>query len=118
MNGDPLQKMLSTQKDFISKWVDFRKVEEDPQQFQKIILDYIGHTIEELIELRRLLPIRKHWKKHQEPLDLEKIREEYIDGVHFMLNIGIIIGLTKSEDFFKEYQKKHEINVNRQKTGY
>ena len=72
--------------------------------------------------------IWKPWKKtHREakaklysdltPEELIELKFEFIDLMHFMLNIAIALGLTPKEIYNMYYAKNAE-NINRQKNGY
>ena len=47
----------------------------------------------------------------------KEAREELIDIWHFLVQASIELGLTPDE-ILKEYQRKNEINKQRQKDGY
>jgi len=115
---DPLQEMLYRQSLFISKWVDLSKLDWGSPSHQKWVLDYIGHAIEELCELRRHFPIRKHWKSQDTLVDREKVLDEYADVLHFIINIGLGLQLFESDDLYRIYRTKHLINIERQNSGY
>jgi hypothetical protein len=72
--------------------------------------------------------IWKPWKKtHREakaklysdltPEEIKELKFEFIDLLHFMLNIAIAIGLTP-EEIYNMYYAKNIENINRQKNGY
>lgn len=115
---DPLGEIIASQKKFCSNWVDFNSLSHKPDEMQKWALDHIGHAIEELVELRRELPLRKHWKKQDKPLDFEKINDEYSDLLHFVINIGLVLGIDTSEKMLEVYNKKHSVVLDRHNTGY
>ena len=58
----------------------------------------------------------KWWKKQTE-FNREEAREELADIWHFLIQASLELGLTP-EDILKEYQRKNEINRQRQKDGY
>lgn len=90
----------------------------DYQEQERITLDFIDHTIEELIELRRELPVRKSWSsKRDNPPDENKTKEEYIDALHFFVTIAIINGWN-AKDIYDAYIKKNNINHIRQDENY
>lgn len=76
--------------------------------------NYIWAAKEELGELEELIP-KKWWSKNE--LDLENAREEFIDVVHFVLSIGLSLGLDK-EGIMEVYHKKNAVNLQRQAAGY
>ena len=57
----------------------------------------------------------KWWSKDE--IDLQNIRVELIDVLHFLVSAMICAGLTP-EKVFDVYQQKHAVNLNRQETGY
>ena len=76
--------------------------------------NYIWAARKELEELEELVP-KKWWSKNE--LDLEDAREEFIDVLHFMLSIGLALGLD-AEGIMDVYRKKNEVNLQRQAQGY
>lgn len=115
----PLADIFRRQKKFISKWVDFDWLSKNYRYREKQVLGYIDHTIEELIELRREMPIRKHWKSTRlDKPDIEKAKEEYIDVFHFVINLGIVLGFKDEKEIYDRYLSKHAINKKRQKEKY
>jgi hypothetical protein len=70
--------------------------------------------LSELTELQSDL----HWKWwSKDRIDLQNIRVELIDILHFLISAMISAGLTP-ERVFEIYQQKHAVNFNRQDTGY
>ncbi len=69
---------------------------------------------EELKELDDDL-LWKWWSKDE--IDLQNIRVELIDILHFLVSAMICAGLTP-EKVFDVYRQKHAVNLNRQDTGY
>lgn len=59
----------------------------------------------------------KHWKKTQKEVNMIALRMELTDALHFMLELMIMCGMT-SETIHKEYFKKMQENLDRQKRGY
>ncbi len=77
-----------------------------------ISLALMVETVEMLQELNW-----KPWKKTQHPVKMEKVKEELVDCLHFLLELMIIWGMTPKE-VFGAYQIKHGINKERIKNGY
>jgi len=71
--------------------------------------------IHEAVELQRTTNW-KWWKKPTE-FNQAEAREEMIDIWHFLIQASLELGLTP-DDILKEYQRKNEINRQRQKDGY
>ena len=118
MKSDSLQHILDSQKSFIKKWIDVDTLKLGSDEMQHEALYYIGHAMEELTEVRRQLPIRKLWKSQKDPVDMEKVLDEYSDVIHFVINLGLVLGVRTSDDLVKIYDRKHEVNLHRQATGY
>jgi dimeric dUTPase (all-alpha-NTP-PPase superfamily) len=71
--------------------------------------------VHEAVEIQRLTNW-KWWKKPME-FDEAQAREEVIDLWHFLIQMSLELGMTP-KDILKEYQKKHQVNIERQKNGY
>jgi dimeric dUTPase (all-alpha-NTP-PPase superfamily) len=69
---------------------------------------------EELIELKAELRW-KWWSK--DGIDLQNIRVELVDLLHFLVSAMIAAGLT-AEKVHDLYRQKHAVNVARQDSGY
>ena len=70
-------------------------------------------------EIRDWLPW-KHWKKYSEAenaIDLEEMRLEYIDLLHFVVEGLLLLGLGPDE-IHRYYVSKSEENIRRQKEEY
>ena len=87
------------------------KVNDLPNQW---LINYSRAMKEELIELDEEL-LWKWWSKDE--IDLQNIRVELIDVLHFLVSAMISAGLT-ADKVFDVYQQKHAVNLNRQDTGY
>lgn len=75
---------------------------------------YSKAMTEELIELDEEL-LWKWWSKDE--IDIQNIRVELIDILHFLVSSMICAGLTPDK-VFDIYSKKHSVNLNRQDTNY
>ncbi len=69
---------------------------------------------EEVKELNAEL-LWKWWSKDE--IDIQNIRVELIDVLHFLVSAMISAGLTP-EKVFDVYQQKHAVNIARQDSGY
>jgi len=87
------------------------KVNELPNQW---LSNYSKAMSEEIKELDEDL-LWKWWSKDK--IDIQNIRVELIDILHFLVSAMICAGLTP-EKVFDVYQQKHSVNLNRQDTGY
>lgn len=59
----------------------------------------------------------KPWKKTEHPIDVENLRMEFIDALHFLFEMMIMCGMN-AETIHAEYKKKMEENIARQARGY
>lgn len=59
----------------------------------------------------------KPWAKSRH-INLEAARGEFIDMMHFMANIALVLGLDDAEEIMRRYHAKHEKNAKRQEAGY
>jgi dimeric dUTPase (all-alpha-NTP-PPase superfamily) len=87
------------------------KVNDLPNQW---LSNYSKAMSEEIKELDEDL-LWKWWSKDE--IDIQNIRVELIDILHFLVSAMICAGLTP-EKVFDVYQQKHSVNLNRQDTGY
>ncbi len=87
------------------------KVNDLPNQW---LANYSKAMSEEIKELDEDL-LWKWWSKDE--IDIQNIRVELIDVLHFLVSAMICAGLTP-EKVFDVYQQKHAVNLNRQDTGY
>ncbi|MDG0860361.1 dUTPase [Staphylococcus equorum] len=81
-------------------------------------------TIDELSEMLHELPYAKTWsskydrwssQEHDDQIRLTK--EEYIDSLHFLINIGIGLGMD-DEEIITMYREKNKVNYERQENNY
>ena len=87
------------------------KVNDLPNQW---LSNYSKAMREEINELDADL-LWKWWSKDE--IDLQNIRVELIDILHFLVSAMICAGLTPDK-VFDVYRQKHAVNLNRQDTGY
>ncbi len=78
------------------------------------LANYSKAMQEELNELDDDL-LWKWWSKDR--IDIQNIRVELIDILHFLVSAMICAGLT-ADKVFDVYQQKHSINLDRQNSGY
>lgn len=98
----------------------------DATMFEKCeyIKDHIFHMNAELVEMMERLPF-KNWKKYSEDFKNDWIDEtqrvetlfEFIDVMHFFVNIALVLGFTP-EEIFHYYMAKNKENFDRQDRGY
>lgn len=115
---DNLQYIMDCQRKFQGRFgQDFTKMSD--KERVDFIKTHGYFIIEELVELFRECPFHKPWKDYSDWSD-EKIleqwltaQEEYIDVFHFVVNVGIALGLDSNE-ILRMYKEKNKVNIERQ----
>lgn len=82
------------------------------------IKEYQQHVVHELHEMLAELPYFKSWKKYPDIPEAHayafmKAKEEYVDALHFMLNVAIALGFSPT-DICEMYMDKNVVNHTRQ----
>jgi dimeric dUTPase (all-alpha-NTP-PPase superfamily) len=95
--GCPLDRLLTTEE--MNDW----------------LLKFCRADLHETIELEDSC-MWKHWKKNQ-PFDLQNIRVEIVDKLHFLISLAQVAGMS-ADDLFEAYLKKNQVNHQRQDSGY
>ena len=108
---DKLEEIFSLQKG-LTKMMNLDRYPNDVEGRVAALCTAIIH---EAVELQRTTNW-KWWKKPTE-FNQAEAREEMIDIWHFLIQASLELGLTP-DDILKEYQRKNEINRQRQKDGY
>ena len=87
------------------------------------IKEHSIHLNQEINEMLYELPYFKPWKDYsgitveEEVEGFNKAKKEYIDALHFFVNIGIMLGLD-SDTILHMYKEKNAENIRRQDEGY
>jgi dimeric dUTPase (all-alpha-NTP-PPase superfamily) len=111
---DKLDELFRLQKELnkrIGVDVDKMKDEERPQW----ILNYCRAIQQEASELTDCVPW-KWWAKYQ-TFDRQNARVEVIDLFHFVISAAQVLQLS-ADELFEAYGKKHQVNFQRQDSGY
>jgi len=108
---DRLDSIFSLQKGL----TDMMNLDRYPKNTDDKVSALCTAMIHEAVELQRLT----NWKWWKTPTEFneEEAREELIDIWHFVVQASLELNLTP-DDILKEYEKKNEINRQRQKDGY
>ena len=108
---DKLEEIFSLQKGL----TEMLNLDRYPNDVEGRISALCTAMIHEAVELQRTT----NWKWWKKPTEFNKAedREELADIWHFLIQASLELGLTP-EDILKEYQRKIEINRQRQKDGY
>ena len=108
---DKLEEIFSLQKGLTG----MMNLDRYPDDVEGRVSALCTAMIHEAIELQRTT----NWKWWKKPTEFNKgeAREELADIWHFLIHASLELGLTP-DDILKEYQRKNEINRQRQKDGY
>jgi len=110
--SDKLEHIFQLQREFGKKFTNFGNLSE--MEKQKAVIDFIGHCQEELIELKQEIPSRKHWsKRNSRPMDQRKMLLEFVDIIHFLVTIALIMEWD-ANDVYQMYLHKNKVNHDRQ----
>ena len=108
---DKLDSIFSLQKG-LTEMMNLDRYQRDTEDKISALCTAIMH---EAVELQRTT----NWKWWKTPTEFneEEAKEELIDIWHFVVQASLELNL-KPEDILEEYQRKNEINRQRQKDGY
>ena len=108
---DKLESIFELQKG-LADMMDLDRYPKDVEGKISVLCTAIMH---EAVELQRTT----NWKWWKTPTAFNEVeaKEELIDIWHFLIQASIELNLSP-EDILKEYQRKNEINRQREKTGY
>ena len=108
---DKLESIFELQKG-LADMMDLDRYPKDTEGKVSVLCTAIMH---EAVELQRLT----NWKWWKTPTEFneKEAREELIDIWHFVIQASLELNLTP-DDILKEYQRKNEINRQREKDGY
>lgn len=84
-------------------------------EHQQWLLNYCRAMSQEIAELTDCVPW-KWWAKYQS-FDRQNARVEVVDLFHFLISAAQVLGLS-ADDIFEAYTKKHQVNLDRQESGY
>ncbi len=108
---DRLDLIFALQKG-LADMMNLDRYPKDPEERVSALCTAIIH---EAVELQRTT----NWKWWKKPVSFNKdeAKEELIDIWHFVVQASLELGLTP-KDILDEYQRKNEINRDRQRNGY
>lgn len=120
---DMLRKMMEMQRTLqeVAYGYDFSNL--SPQERSAYIKEMSIHVNQEMNELLYELPFFKPWKDYGNMTEPEieeafdKAKKEFIDFIHFSLNVAIGLDINADEIFTSYYNKNIE-NYRRQEEGY
>jgi len=108
---DKLDSIFAMQKSL----ADMMNLDRYPKDTEGKVSALCTAIMHEAVELQRTT----NWKWWKTPTKFNEAeaREELIDIWHFVVQASLELNLT-SDDILKEYERKNEINRQRQKDGY
>lgn len=123
MEQDQLRIMMGMQRTLqeVAYGYDFDKL--DQKQRTDFVKEMSIHVNQELNEMLYELPFFKPWKDYSGMTSEEmkeanlKAKEEFIDLMHFVLNLAIGLNMT-ADEIFTGYFLKNRENYQRQVEGY
>ena len=124
-NNDRLSQIFELRRQFIS---DLKvtiptampdEIDPTSKSGQQYLRDLALHGVEEMFEALQHL---KNWKTHGQTdvgggFDRDEFLEEMVDAYNYFFALMINLGVTEDE-FFEAFLKKHDIIIDRLKTGY
>ena len=108
---DKLDSIFAMQKSL----ADMMNLDRYPKDTEGKVSALCTAIMHEAVELQRTTNWK--WWKTPTAFDEAEEREELIDIWHFVVQASFQLNLTP-EDILKEYERKNEINRQRQKDGY
>ena len=108
---DRLDSIFALQKG-LENMMNLDRYPKDTEEKVSALCTAIMH---EAVELQRTTNWK--WWKTPTAFDEAEAREELIDIWHFVVQASLELNLTP-DDILKEYERKNEINRQRQKDGY
>lgn len=111
---DRLSDMFRAQRR-LQERVDPRAFSPVPATRAAYVKDMVLAASDELMEMLRRTPW-KPWKKQQE-WDEAGYRNEWVDLLHFVLNLALVAGITPQQAF-AGYMHKNKVNHTRRSDGY
>ena len=108
---DKLDSIFALQKG-LENMMNLDRYPKDTEEKVSALCTAIMH---EAVELQRTTNWK--WWKTPTAFDEAEAREELIDIWHFVVQASLELNLTP-DDILKEYERKNEINRQRQKDGY
>jgi dimeric dUTPase (all-alpha-NTP-PPase superfamily) len=82
---------------------------------QQWLLHYCRAMSQEIAELTDCVPWK--WWANYQTFDRQNARVEVVDLFHFLISAAQVLELS-ADDIFEAYTKKHQVNLDRQVSGY
>ena len=115
MNPTDRLEQLFTLQEQLNRRIGVDLAKMTGEERQQWLLQYCRALSQEVAELTDCVPW-KWWAKYQ-TFDAQNARVEIVDLFHFVISLAQVAGMS-AEDVFEAYTKKHQVNLNRQESGY
>lgn len=113
---DPLSQMWAMQRT-INLRCGINPTRFDMKDIVHWTKEYLHALNQEGSELLDSLPW-KWWRPvDAQTADLQNARVEVVDMMHFLISLAQVLGMS-SDDMFRIYSEKNQVNHNRQDSGY
>jgi dimeric dUTPase (all-alpha-NTP-PPase superfamily) len=113
---DRLESIFELQKELNRRiGVDTDRLQGDPERQKEWLLNYCRAMGQEVAELTDSVPW-KWWARYQ-TFDSQNARVEVVDLLHFLVSAAQVLGMS-AEDLYDLYTRKHQLNHERQDSGY
>jgi dimeric dUTPase (all-alpha-NTP-PPase superfamily) len=111
---DKLDELFRLQK-FLNQRIGVDTDHMTDAERERWLLHYCRAMTQEVAELTDCVPW-KWWAKYQR-FDRQNARVEVVDLFHFLISAAQVLELS-AEEIFHAYTKKHQVNLDRQASGY
>lgn len=115
---DMLDTLLKMQAALQTDYMHYDYSAMTEQDRGEYVRNYTLYCIDEFSEMLHEIPFFKLWKKYSDdPEDnrfkWQRARMEFVDALHFFLNVALGLGFT-AEELFQMYNAKYQENIQRQ----
>jgi dimeric dUTPase (all-alpha-NTP-PPase superfamily) len=123
MSIDKLDMMMKMQKTLQEKAYGYSFEKYTHKERVAFIKEMSIHATQEIHEMLYELPFFKPWKNYdamteeEVQIAFDKAKGEFIDFIHFTLNMALALGMT-GDEIAEGYYKKNNENYKRQEEGY
>jgi len=115
-NGCLLKELFMQAQEEMADYGTVFPVDLNTGEGQKLFREFAAYTVEELMEGVNALKNRP-WNQSQVLVDIQHVKEELSDALHFFIALCNLIGLSHVE-LFEIYMKKKQVNNFRRESGY
>lgn len=114
--SDRLSQMLGMQRNLQQEAYGFTPDQMTPDEKIQYIKDMVLALTDELHELLAEVDW-KPWTQGVRKVNEDGAKKELVDIWHFVMNLMLVTGMS-TDDLYKMYMRKRQVNVDRQKNAY